>query len=202
MEDIPSKYRGRVKKALEHFNFKKVDRDYLISYGYDVYMKAAESYRVKYIPPTKEELARRISQCESDYDLWACIEKHTGCMVAFAINHIVGDFVDYQTMKFEPDSMRKYHSSYGLIYEMNRHYLEEKKMRYVSDGARSITNHSDVQPFLIDKFKFHKAYCHIQLTYKWWFGLAVKVLYPFRRFIQLAKVKAILNMEAMARGEI
>ncbi|MGM9704630.1 MAG: hypothetical protein ACI3YB_01395 [Prevotella sp.] len=50
---------------------------------------------------------------------------------------------------------------------MNRHYLENRKLKFVSDGARSITNHSNIQPFLIDKFKFRKAYCNIRLTYKW-----------------------------------
>ena len=84
---------------------------------------------------------------------------------------------------------------------MNRYYLNELKLRYVSDGARSITEHSNIQPFLINKFKFRKAYCNLKLYYKWWFGIAVKLIYPFRRFIANGKAKAILNMEAMARGD-
>ena len=35
---------------------------------------------------------------------------------------------------------------------MNRYYLEELKLKYVNDGARSITEHSNIQPFLIDTF--------------------------------------------------
>ena len=85
---------------------------------------------------------------------------------------------------------------------MNRYYLEEKGLKFVNDGARSITNHSNVQPFLIDTFNFRKAYCRLNIKYKWWFGIIVSILYPFRRFIKIAKVQAILNMEAMARNEI
>lgn len=85
---------------------------------------------------------------------------------------------------------------------MNRYYLEEKGLKFVNDGARSITNHSNVQPFLIDAFNFRKAYCRLNIKYKWWFGIIVKTLYPFRIFTKTPKVQAILNMEAMARNEI
>ena len=85
---------------------------------------------------------------------------------------------------------------------MNRYYLEERKVKYVNDGARSITNHSNIQPFLIDKFKFRKAYCHLSIKYKWWLAVAINCLFPFRKLIPLRHVKALLDMEAMARGEV
>ena len=71
-------------------------------------------------------------------------------------------------------------------------YLEERKLKYVNDGTRSITNHSNIQPFLIGKFKFRKAYCRFDITIKWWLRLAVCILYPFHKMIHLPKVKAIL----------
>ena len=91
---------------------------------------------------------------------------------------------------------------YELIYEMNRYYLGELGLKYVSDGSRSITNHSNIQPFLIHKFKFRKAYCNISLYYKWYMRMAVKLLYPFRKMIKHPKVAAVLNMEAMVKGEL
>jgi hypothetical protein len=72
---------------------------------------------------------------------------------------------------------------------------------YVNDGARSITNHSNIQPFLIDKFNFRKAYCRLNIYYKCWLGITIKILYPFRKFISNTTVKAVLNIEAMARGD-
>lgn len=83
---------------------------------------------------------------------------------------------------------------------MNRYYLEELGVKYVNDGARSITEHSNIQPFLIDKFHFRKAYCRLQVKYQWWVGIVVKLLYPFRKLIPVLKVKSILNMEAMSRN--
>ena len=68
------------------------------------------------------------------------------------------------------------------------------------DGARSITEHSNIQPFLEDKFKFRKAYCDLQIFYNHWIGAAVKLLFPFRKLIKHPKVAAILRQEAWARG--
>ena len=83
---------------------------------------------------------------------------------------------------------------------MNLYYLEEKGVPFVCDGARSITGHSNIQGVLEDKFKFRKAYCDLDVFYKPWFGMAVKLLFPFRKLIKQPKVSAILRQEAWARG--
>lgn len=85
---------------------------------------------------------------------------------------------------------------------MNRYYLNERGVKYVCDGARSITEHSNIQPFLIDKFHFRKAYCQLEIVYKWYVGIIVVMLYPFRKLIKHPGVTALLNLEAMARGEL
>lgn len=184
---------------MERFECKIVDKDYILQYGYQVYVRAAEKYKVKYTPPTQKEFIDRINECDVNFDLWACIDKEDGKLAAFAINHVFEDCVDYQTMKFDPDMMSRFHCSYCLIYEMNRFYLEERHLRYVCDGARSLTNHSDVQPFLIEKFKFRRAYCRMSLVYKWWFGLLVKIAFPFRSYIPSLSVRSILKMEEINR---
>ena len=37
--------------------------------------------------------------------------------------------------------------------KMNQYYLNEKKLTYVTDGARSLVHQSNIQDFLINKFK-------------------------------------------------
>ncbi len=71
----------------------------------------------------------------------------------------------------------------------------------MADGARSITEHSHIQDFLMQNLNFRKAYCQLEVHYKWWMKIAVKMMYPFRKIITLPRIKAILNMEAMQRGE-
>lgn len=128
------------------------------------------------------------------------IDIETDKLVAFCMNAVTDESCEYRTMKAIPEYQKKY-AYYGLIYDMNQYYLEVRKLKYVNDGGRSITNHSNIQPFLIDKFNFRKAYCHFDIKYKWWLCFAVNCLYPFRKLIPVRQVRALLDMEAMARNE-
>lgn len=200
MEELSSKMRNQVKKCFKTMHVERIAADYLANNGYEVFVAAVDNYRIKATAPTKEEFEDRISKgTENEY--WGVIDNETGKLVAFSMNAVTNECCEYRTMKAIP-KYQKLYAYYGLIYEMNRYYLEERKVKYVNDGARSITNHSNIQPFLIDKFRFRKAYCHISIKYKWWFGIAVALSYPFRRLIPLRQVKALLDMEEIARGSL
>ena len=105
---------------------------------------------------------------------------------------------DYSVMKARPDELSRY-PYYGLIYTMNEYYLKECGLGYVNDGGRSITEHSNIQPFLMQKFNFRKAYCRISIVYKPWLAVMVKVLFPFRKWVPVASVRSLLNQEEMTR---
>lgn len=203
LEELSAKKRNQVRKSFKMCDIRKVSREEMLAQGYEVHALAAVSYKVKANVPSVEEYEKRFSvDAAKNHDYWAAFDKQTKKMIAFSINFVHDDICDYETMKAIPSFQKSHYPYYGLLYEMNRYYLEEKGLKFVNDGARSITNHSNVQPFLIDTFNFRKAYCRLNIKYKWWFGIIVKSLYPLRKFIKTPKVKAILNMEAMARNEI
>lgn len=200
MEELSSKMRNQVKKCFKTVRVEKISAEYLLENGYEVFVAASDSYRIKAVPPTKEEFEARLrNAAENEY--LGVIDIDTDKLVAFSMNAVTSESCEYRTMKAIP-KYQKLYAYYGLIYEMNRFYLEERGVKYVNDGGRSITNHSNIQPFLIDKFNFRKAYCNFDIHYKWWLGMAIKCLYPFRKIVPMCQVKALLDMEAMARGEI
>lgn len=200
MEELSSKMRNQVKKCFKTMKVEMISAEELKASGYSVFVKASESYRIKTVPPTKEEFLARIDHAEEN-EFWGCYDKETNKLVAFSMNCVSDESCEYRTMKAIP-AFQKLYAYYGLIYEMNRYYLEERRLKYVNDGGRSITNHSNIQPFLINKFNFRKAFCHFDIHYKWWLELVVKALYPFRKVLKLGKVQSLLNMEAMVRKAI
>lgn len=200
MEELSSKMRNQVKKCFKTMRIERITSEYLLQHGHEVFVAATNNYKVKAVAPTRDEFEERIRNAEEN-EYWACIDLETNRMVAFCMNTVTDESCEYRTMKAIPEYQKKY-AYYGLIYEMNRHYLEERGLKYVNDGARSITNHSNMQPFLIDKFNFRKTYCYIEIRYKWWLGFIIKCLYPFRKMFPIGKIKAVLDMEAMARGAI
>ena len=198
IEELPSKVRNQVRKSLKTYEFKIVSGDEMVNVGCELFNKSRERFgNVK--PITREQWKRKIKWGnESEY--WIGYEKESGRPASFAINTIFDDYVDYSTMGISPEFPNNTYPMYGLIYEMNRYYLEERKVPFVCDGARSITQHSNIQSVLEEKFKFRRAYCDLQVFYKPWLEIAVKLLFPFRKWIKEKRVEAILRQEAWARG--
>lgn len=199
IQEVPSKYRGYVRKALEYYDIHPCSKDYILQYGYKVYWLAQERYIMKQGSMLQQEFVSVLQQQDSSWEYWCAVDKSTGELAAFSMNKVNAVSCNYSTLKAIPSHMRLHYVYYGLIYEMNSHYLQQRGLQYVSDGARSVTNHSQIQPFLMQKFQFRQAYCDIRITYKLWLKVLVKVLYPFRNIIPHAGVKALLNMESMQR---
>lgn len=197
IEELPSKVRNQVRKSQKTYEFKLVSPEEMNELGFALFNKSRERFGSD-MSVTKEQWARRVHS--GDRDFWLAIDKETGVAEGFGINRIIGDFCSYISMGVNPNAPKSTYPMYGLILEMNRYYLEEIKLKYVCDGARSITEHSNIQPFLEEKFKFRKAYCDLQMFYKPWLNLVVKAMFPFRKIIRNKKIEAFLNQEAMARG--
>lgn len=200
-EELTSKMRNKVRRGFNDCDIKMIAKEELLHKGYDVYCAAMEHYRVKAVASPKKEFEEIINSCDKEeWDFWGVYLKGSETLIAFAMNSVTEDMCGYRIMKAIPQYQQQHRPYYGLIYEMNRYYLEEKKKKYVSDGARSITNHSNVQSFLTEDFHFRRAYCHLQVIYPFWMKLIIKILYPFRKIIPFRKVTALLNMEWMARN--
>jgi len=198
IEELPTKVRNQVKKSLKTYDFRIVSYDEMLNKGCDLFNKSRARFKNsdKF---TQEQWIERLNR-DNKNDYWIGYDRETGEPASFALNAIYDDYVDYCTMGISPEFPNNTYPMYGLIFEMNRYYLEERKAKFVCDGARSITGHSNIQQVLEDKFKFRKAYCDIQVFYKPIIGLAVKVLFPFRNLIRFSKVNALLRQEAWTRG--
>jgi hypothetical protein len=198
MQELPTKVRNQVRKSLNTYDFKRVSKIEMQEKGLLLFNKSRERFHDKSLLCNQEVWNLRLEQ--EHLDFWIGYSKESNTPAAFAINSVYEDYCDYNTMGISPDFPNNTYPMYGLIYEMNRYYLEELQLKYVLDGARSITEHSNIQSFLEDKFKFRKAYCDLQLFYKPWLGVLIKCLFPFRGIITERRLKALLNQEAMYRG--
>ena len=195
LQELSTKTRNQVRHGLANYTIRRISAEEMLQNAYPILCAATESYKRTADAPPETTFRDRIQYADQSMELWGAYNQK-GLMVAFAINKIGDDYCDYQTLKAMPADMKNY-VYYALIHEMNRYYLQEKQLRYVLDGARSITEHSNIQPFLEDKFNFRKAYCHLRIAYQWWFGILVRCLYPFRRLIKNNQIHAVLAMHGM-----
>jgi hypothetical protein len=202
LEDFSSNERNKIRRAEKVLVFKRIGIDLLKSEGWKILKATFEDYAVSDRAMDETVFLNYLSYCEKqDFDYWGIFDQDQ--LIGFCTVWLwQPDSCEYGLIGILPEyKHNNTYPYYGLFYKMNEYYLGEKKYRYVADGARSITEHSHIQDFLIQNFKFRKAYCQLAVYYKWWMKIAVNMLYPFRKIITLPRIKAILNMEAMQRGE-
>lgn len=203
MEELSRKNRKAVRKALNTLDYKIVDKQLIEKQGYVIAKKVYEGYKTGKTKMDLQAFQKLLDVwTEENHEFWGIFDLTDGKLVGFSVVRLFDGCCLYDTACILPEY--KYNKSgvfYGMYYKHNEYYLGEKRLKYVTDGTRSITEHSNVQPFLEEKFHFRKAYCRLAVHYKWWVGLIVKALYPFRRIITVPSVKAVLNMEEMQSGK-
>lgn len=204
MEELSSNTRSKVRRGLKQCIVKKVSKEIIANEGYDVYHHAFDNYNT-YIKPTNREIFKQnILNC-STCEFWAVYTNDEDKMIAYSQNFIEDNSVNYATIKFHPSYLKLY-PSYALFYEMNHYYLEDKNFLYVNDGARSISHDTNIQNFLIQKFKFRKAYCRLNIVYRKDIAVMVKLLYPLKSIISKLnfpvtnKIMVLLKQEGIRRS--
>lgn len=203
--DLPSKTRNQVRRALKTLDIRIVSPEVMLdenSEAYNVYYQSFSRYKDKVSKPVNKEkwsqwIKRNIG---NNVEYWAAYNIETGKMIAYVDVLIQNGVAKYTAMKAIPAYLNKNYPFYGLLFIMQEYYVEKQRMKYVTDGACSVTEHSNIQSFL-DKFCFRRAYCRIQVKYVWWMKILISFLYPIRNIIPNKKIKYLLRFEAMQRGQ-
>ena len=199
MEEQSQNERKKLRHALRSFDFKLVDIELIRKMAYPIIKATYVDYDVEDREMNEAVFNEYLDNCSKEkFDFWGAFDIETQDLVGFCTVRIFDGSCEYGLIGFNPKYKHNAtYPYYGFFYKMNEYYLDNLKFKYVTDGSRSITEHSNIQPFLEQNFKFRKAYCKLKISYKWWFGIIVRVLLPFRNFIWNRNVKAVLNMHKM-----
>ncbi|MCD4683515.1 MAG: hypothetical protein K8R86_09560 [Bacteroidales bacterium] len=187
INEYKSKVRNQINRGIKNCEVKKVNAQFIALNAYEIYNKAFATYNSLVKPHTEKKFRDNMLALSKnpDYDFFAVFRKENDQLIAYAQNKLQDTMVHYTTIKFHPDFLNLY-PGYALIHEMNKYYLNTIKLRYVSDGARSLVHETNIQGFLTQKFQFRKSYCRLNVFYSCKIVLFVKVLYPFRIFLKLS----------------
>ncbi|MFB6258263.1 MAG: hypothetical protein ABEH38_06190 [Flavobacteriales bacterium] len=207
MDELSSNTRNQVRKGLKNCEVSLVDKKEIMEKGHEVYRKAFARYDTKIAPFSEESFKANLDQLEeTEWDFWKVSLRSSGETIAYSRNRNYGHCCDYTEIKFDPAHLKKY-PSYALFQTMNEHYLNEKGYQFVNDGARSISHETNIQDFLIRKFKFRKAYCKLHVIHKPWLGLLVRAAYPFKGLIRrlpgsrAKQLNTLLTQESIVRNQ-
>jgi hypothetical protein len=202
---LGKKVRWSIRKAETSFTVKQCSRDTIEAEGYSVYRSSFARYTTHEVLLEQRNFTDAIRGLPLETEFWEVRRKDNAQLVGFSENFVDNQACFYVTMWFRPEEMREF-CSYLLIHIMNKYYLNERKLLYVSDGARSINHDTQIHLFLQSKFGFRKAYAQLSLVYSWWLGSLLFVCSPFRRLIRVlpssisAKATVLFRQEDIRRS--
>ena len=204
-DSLSKNTRSKVRRGAKGFVVGATGRNSILVEGYEVYRSAFDRYQTFEDRLSEQAFQQAVADLPGETEFWAVWEQESGHMVAFSENLVRDNACFFNTIWFEPNALRVY-AGYLLIHEMNKHYLNERGLRYVSDGARNINHQTAVHEFLEQKFKFRRAYARLRVVYFPGVGILVKLLYPFRTLFSvrsaslLQKIAVVLEQERIRRA--
>ena len=127
-------------------------------------------------------------------------------MAAWAQVNDHGSYADLTCMKADP-SQERFEVNAALVKDVVDHYAVRLGGRfYICDGEGNVLHQTAFQDYLEKYFGFRKAYCTLNLRFRFPVGVAVMCLRPFRKRVKRRGsalqryVWGVLQMDAIARG--
>ncbi len=200
IEEYSVNTRSKIRRGLKELEVRKICKEEMLEHGYSVYSSAFNRYYTINKPMNNREFINHIEDLDGLWEFWGVFNKEDNLLIGYSQNKVIDNQCYYSTIKFHVDYLKKY-SSYVLYYTMNSHYLKERNLSYVNEGTRSILHATNVQSFLIEKFKFRKAYCKVHIQYHPLVRIIVLMLFPFRSLIVKSSNKLMHKIGVVLKQE-
>lgn len=202
---LKSKRRYEINKGNRNFYVKHINAKEYVEQLYSITTNAYEKYPKSYRPELSFE---QFCEWTKDWDkhiVWGAFFKETDELCGYAWCDEYKEYVDFCAMKTNPD-FEKYGINAVLVYGVIMDYNDLlSKSFYICDGARSTMHETNFQDYLEKYFGFRKAYCKLNIKYRFPFNIAIKIAYYFRNLIKTdssigKKLSTILFFESIVRS--
>lgn len=169
--------------------------------GYEIYLSETRRYeRNGFLDSvkSKEKWTRGIEDSAlRGEEYWGAFRE--GKLIAYGIVNPHQGEASLVTWKCDYENYKEFYPSYGLVYTMTKHYLEREDIKYVSDGQRTITGHSNVQDFLESRFCYRKASLRLHVIFRWYVKIPIMLLSPFESLIKNNKLLSMVRLYKWSR---
>ncbi len=161
LNNFKSKIRYKIRHGLRNCEARLLSAKEIADIGYSCYSEAMKRH-TQTNPMDEKTFKERMPLYDEDkyYEIWGVFYKKR--LVGYGIHKIIDDVVIQEDAIFDPNYF-KFHSSHTLIHTITDFYLNEKGMKYITTGMRSISHETGFQDFLIENFQYRKAYCKLGL---------------------------------------
>ena len=206
LEELSPSSRKHIRQALKHNSVIRAKiEEPLFDELYRLYSEATSHYELADNIQDKENFISGLIAREKFVDLFLAYNLENELLAYMTVRPEDG-WVEIETAKFG-DKALKAQSSNALYYTLLDYYLNEKKVRYVSSGSRSINHQTGTQEYKERVFGYRKAYCCLHVKYRPSVVLLVKLAFPLRSILIkfdkhtiIHQLNAVLKMEEIVRN--
>lgn len=204
---LKSNYRYKINKGIKYFDVRIIDP---MDYQEDLYrvqVAAFSAYPKKYRPTVdKKDFVEGIKNWGS-FKVFGAFYREENRLVGYSLLRRNEDkWIDLSVQKTVPE-YEKYQLNAALVEGVLSYYAGFlHNGGIICDGARSINHETAFQDYLEKYFGFRRAFCKLHITYNSKLKLAIRLLYPIRKFLKkmdgigvVHSVNAVLKMEEICR---
>lgn len=175
---LKAKRRYEINKGKKNFQVIKINpieyQNRLIEITKDAY----SSWPKKYRPVVNDAKFRKELIAWKENIVYGGFDKETGVMQAYSCLKEYPGHLEFNVLRAFPSSEKKGINA-AMVAKIVMDY--NKKLGagfYINDGSRSIRHETAFQDYLEKYFGFRKAYCKLNICYRFPIGILVKILYP------------------------
>ncbi len=201
--ELKSKRRYEINKGNKFFDVRIISSKEYAEEIYAAHIKSLNGYIKKRVPEHDAFIQSLINWSNATHlTLYGAFFKETQQLCGYALIAAQENTIHLSSHKTDPE-----YEKFGINAAIVHKIAEDNKQKlnngfYLCDGSRPIRHRTAFPDYLEKYFGFRKAYCHLHIKYKFPFGLAVKMLYPFRKILQkLDKISVVHNINAILKLE-
>jgi hypothetical protein len=204
IDDYSRNTRSKIRRGLNNFSVKEICFNENLEACYEIYCEAFDSYNTLEKCMSILEFKSFILSRIRNKEFLGLYDKNNR-LEAFCVIIIYKNSCELSTIKFRPSSLKRY-SGYCLYYTLNKRFLSQKRFRFINNGSRSLLHKTNVHNFLIEKFKYRRAFCDLHICYNNYLRIIVIIIFPLRSLLRifssrkLEKINAVLFQEEIHRN--
>lgn len=205
IEDLKAKRRYEINKGKKNFAVREINPGDYSDELYQITVAAYSQWPEKYRPHVEEKRFKDGINEWSSKVVFGAFSRENDKLCGYAILSEKENYADFNVLRVNPEAERLAINAAIVAGILERYQRRLGSGFYINDGSRSIRHETAFQDYLEKYFGFRKAYCKLHIKYHFPVGVAVQILYPFRKRINTESslgslISGVLRMEEISRS--
>lgn len=162
IQHLKKKIRYYIRKGTGNCTVRRLEPRWFAENGYGVYKSSFQRYTIAPPLPSAAIFEQHVL-AESFYpgwETWGAFLENT--LIAYGTCFVIDNAVKFAWAKSDPEYL-SFCPNYALYYTLTRHYLRDRNVQYVTDGARVLLHKTNIQDFL-ERMGYRRIYCPLRIV--------------------------------------